>query len=133
MIALKTVYNNVHKFLTTKLVNEFEFYEEKYGYDVFEQTQGLVFMAIHGNPPSEKYQEIFGDAVYAYNHIKEYKEMVDKTLANLERVYKDEIIDLGNKTADANTYFRDVKAQLESGDFDFSKLGTPKKDSEMTL
>ena len=54
MIALKTVYNNVHKFLTTKLVDEFEFYEEKYGYQVFEQTQGLVFMAINGNPPSEK-------------------------------------------------------------------------------
>lgn len=129
MVSIKTINGNLHKYLKNDMQDFFEEYEKNFGADIFEQTQCILFMSVSGKEPKPENKNVFEQLVEIYNHVPEYKEIVDKTLVHLEKVYKNETIDLGTKTANGLTYFRDVKTQLEGGNFDFSKLGKAKENN----
>ena len=130
MVEISKVNKNVHKFLRYEMTDFFENYKQEFGESIFEQTQFLVFASINGKEPKPENRELFNELVECYNHVPEYKEIVDATLKHLGEVYKNQTIDLGAKTADGATYFKDVKEQLESGDFSFDHLGKPKTEEE---
>lgn len=132
MVALKTINGNLHKYLKLEMKAYFDAFEEKMGSDAFEQTQALIFLSISGKEPAEKNKQLFKELVECYCHIPEYKALVDKGLDHLSKTYANQVIDLGDKVADGKTYFKEVKKQLISGDFNFSMLGT-KKSEEMNF
>ena len=128
MVALKTVYNNTHKYLKNEMAEDFERFADKYdGAKIFEQTQALIFMAINGHEPKDKHKDTLKELIDAYNHIPDFRDLVDKGLDHLHEAYKNETIDLDDKTAQGDKYFKQVKEQLRYGEMDFSVLGTPKK------
>lgn len=128
MVTLKTVNGNLHKYLKLEMKQDFDNFENKMGSDAFENTQALLFLAISGKKPAEKNQELFKDLVECYCHIPEYKALVDKGLDHLTKTYGNQVIDLGDKVASGKTYFKEVKKQLISGDFDFNALGVKKQE-----
>ena len=115
MVAISTIYSNVHKYLRSEdMRKDFEAFEQKYGANCFKEVQALVNMSINGKAVTDP--TLLSDLKEYYNNEDPaFRNLVDKCFEHLVKTYGKQDIQLKDgRVVNGAKYLLSAKKSLSN-------------------